>query len=58
MNLCETTRDADGSVRYYADGRRISRDRMRDLKQGARLDTFQTVRRGGYTRQHCCLRAA
>jgi len=56
MNLCKTTRDADGSVRYYAGGRRISRSRMRDLKQGARLDTFQTVRRSGYTRQYCCLR--
>jgi len=56
MSLCETTRDADGAIRYYADGKRITRDRMREIKHDSRLDTFHTVRRGGLTRQYCCAR--
>ncbi|MFZ3482021.1 hypothetical protein [Sphingomonas sp. 3-13AW] len=53
MNLCETTRNADGRVRYYAASRRITRARMLDIKHSSRLDTFQTLCRGGYTRQLC-----
>jgi hypothetical protein len=53
MQLCETTRESDGSVRYYADGRRISRAVMVAIKGDHRLDTFQTVCRKGYTRLYC-----
>lgn len=56
VNLCETTRQSEGTTRYYVNGRRVSKERMREIKRDHALDTFQTVCKGDFIRQHCCAR--
>lgn len=53
MNLIETRNEKTGAVRCYADGRRIARERMNEIKRYRRLDTFQTIRARGRVRQLC-----
>lgn len=53
MDLLETRRERGGATRCYADGRRIGRDRMDEIKRASRLDTFTTELRAGRVRQRC-----
>lgn len=52
MQLLETTNQKTGTVRYYADGKRISREQMRSIKSCHDLDTFHTVIKRGYIRDY------
>lgn len=53
MEFLTTTNNATGARRYFVDGRRVSRERFDAAKMWKRLDTFQTITRGGMVRQYC-----
>ncbi len=47
------TQNPDRPVRYYANGKRVSRDRFDEIKFGRNLDTFLTIRKGATYFHYC-----
>lgn len=56
MNVVITIRKADGSRRYYLDGRRISRALFVAIKGDHHLDAFSTQFTETHARHRCCAR--
>ena len=44
-----------GKVRYYIDGRRVTREALDAARFGRRVDTFASTRRGETVRHHVCV---
>lgn len=53
MSLRETFNIVTGELRYFVNGKRVTRVTMNAIKATRRLDTFQTSTAGNLTRQFC-----
>lgn len=55
MNITTTINTRTGKVRYYIDGRRVTREALDAARFGRRVDTFASTRRGETVRHHVCV---